>query len=273
MIDIETIKRLGNEVMKELGPYYRETTYEEAFAHELRLCNIPYERQRNIEIIYKGFSVGFRRPDCILYPLWSGSKEEFLVEMKSVSKIEKHHLRQAEIYLASMNIKSGVVLNFNQKLKTAEVEEVQRPDREVKKETSRTETKRDKVSTEELLKYATKEVLDYLGLEFLYSGKDAMDIYINSIGVELRLNGLDFYSVSYPVLYKSQKVADYTYDFVFNTGEVAKIFVYKKQEEINQQLDEFKHYNSLFGIKSAYIVAIPYESNLDIVVKSMEELL
>ncbi|MCS7151710.1 MAG: GxxExxY protein [Endomicrobia bacterium] len=265
----DIVKQVADEVMSYLGGYYNEAVYEEAFVHELRLRGIPYERQRNVEIIYKGFSVGICRPDCILYPLWSGSKEEFLVEMKSLAKIDKPQIRQAEIYLASMNIANGVVLNFNKKTNTAEVVEVLKPTRQVKREIHPQQLTTNKKITEKILEGIVKEVLDYLGSEFFYYSKEGVEIYIRCVAVELRLNNLEFHSLTYPVLYKSQQVAEYTYDFVFSTGEVAKIFAYKKQEEFQQQLDEFKFYNKLFNIKSGYIVAIPFESELNPIIREI----
>ena len=42
------------EVHKILGPGFLESVYDEAFAIELDLRNIHYERQRSIDIFYKG---------------------------------------------------------------------------------------------------------------------------------------------------------------------------------------------------------------------------
>lgn len=78
---------VAQEVMRILGPSYTEKVYEEAFLHELRLKDVPYERQRNIEIVYKNHRIGERRPDCILNPHWCGTAgPEFLVEMKALKK-------------------------------------------------------------------------------------------------------------------------------------------------------------------------------------------
>jgi len=54
MEKMQLIRESAEEVMKALGPYWKEEIYEEALMHEFRLRGIPYDRQRNIEIIYKG---------------------------------------------------------------------------------------------------------------------------------------------------------------------------------------------------------------------------
>jgi GxxExxY protein len=46
------------EVHRVLGPGFLETVYEEALCLELRLRQIPYERQREVEVDYKGETVG-----------------------------------------------------------------------------------------------------------------------------------------------------------------------------------------------------------------------
>ncbi|MEO0130631.1 MAG: GxxExxY protein, partial [candidate division WOR-3 bacterium] len=67
---LKEVKEAAGEVLRELGKGYEEKVYEEALAHELRIRKIPYERQRNFEIIYKGYKVGEGRVDLILNPLW-----------------------------------------------------------------------------------------------------------------------------------------------------------------------------------------------------------
>lgn len=42
------------EVHRILGPGLLESIYEEALCHELSLRGIPFERQKEIDVIYKG---------------------------------------------------------------------------------------------------------------------------------------------------------------------------------------------------------------------------
>ena len=67
---LKEVKKASEVVLDILGEGYLEGVYEEALAHELRLRRIPYERQRNFEILYKGYKVGEGIADLILNPLW-----------------------------------------------------------------------------------------------------------------------------------------------------------------------------------------------------------
>ena len=87
---LNQLKSAADEVFSVLGSGYRESVYEEALAHELRLRGIAYERQRNFEILYKGYKVSEGRVDLILNPLWAGtSKAEAVVELEqAVARLE-----------------------------------------------------------------------------------------------------------------------------------------------------------------------------------------
>ncbi|MEO0074458.1 MAG: GxxExxY protein, partial [candidate division WOR-3 bacterium] len=63
MAILETVTAAAREVLQVLGEGYPEGVYEEALAHELRLRRLPYERQRNFEVLYKGYRVGDGRVD------------------------------------------------------------------------------------------------------------------------------------------------------------------------------------------------------------------
>jgi GxxExxY protein len=262
----EKIEELANEVMKHLGPFYTEKVYEEAFMHELRLNKIPYERQRNIEIIYKGYSIGIRTADCIINP--GKREEEFLVEMKRDTQIKKTFIMQGEVYLISLNIERGCILNFNKSKGIVEIEEIKKPERKWRYEIA-LPGKKSKKGIKEILLESGKEVMDYLGTEFQYY-KEPEEIYINAVGVELRLKGINFHSVTYPVLYKGQKVDEYPYNYIFEDGSTANIFVYKSSKDIDEEAEILKMYNKIFGIKKGYILALPSNEKDDVVVREVE---
>ena len=46
------------EVHRRLGPGYLESIYEEALAVELKARKIPFERQKSVNILYKGMEIG-----------------------------------------------------------------------------------------------------------------------------------------------------------------------------------------------------------------------
>ncbi|MEO0162486.1 MAG: GxxExxY protein, partial [candidate division WOR-3 bacterium] len=93
-----------------------EKVYEEALCHEMRIRGIPYERQRNFELLYKGYKIGQGTADFIINPFWATKKEENVLEIKSVKKIEKKHIKQAKVYMNSLGINKGAVIGIHYKV-------------------------------------------------------------------------------------------------------------------------------------------------------------
>ncbi len=95
------------EVHRILGPGLLESAYQECLARELTLKKISFEREQPIPIEYKGL-----RLDC-------GYRADFLVEklvvveLKSVEKLLPIHQAQVLTYLKLLNLKLGILLNFN----------------------------------------------------------------------------------------------------------------------------------------------------------------
>lgn len=266
---VKKITDAAQEVMKVLSKMpasFIEKQYEEALFHELRLRKIPYDRQRNIEIIYKGHTIGSRRPDMVLYPAWCKEKtDEYLIDIKCKVTKDKAAIKQVQVYLLSMNIPKGAVLNFNKKSGEVEFIEIERPNRELRSDLEEP-SRKTKANVKSALEKAAKEVLDYLGTEFFYY--DA-GIYINALSAELRLKGLDFHQTTYPILYKEHKIDEYTYDYIFTTGEAAKVFTYKDPEKIEEMIEELKHSNKMFAVEKGYILGIPEVEDLKVIVKEV----
>jgi len=249
---LKEIKKASNSVLDVLGTGYLEAVYEEALAHELRLRKIPYERQRNFEILYKGYKVGEGRADLILNPLWcSKAGKEIVLELKNAKKINDSHRRQAQVYMVSLNIEKGGVLSFGDEVL---LEMVERPKREFNRiPVKPIKSKRDLAT--QLLE-AAKNVYDYFGVEFIYREK-GLEIFPNAIGIELRLNSIDFASGTYSILYKYHPVCDCDFDFVFGDRSVANVFSYKKEDDITDALDELKAYKKSFKLSRCFLVCIP----------------
>lgn len=93
------------EVHKGMGPAHREEHYENAMCHELELRGIPYERQKQIRVSYKGRVVGEGRIDLFV-------AGRLVVELKSVETIHDVFLSTVRWYIEVMNEPLGVVLNF-----------------------------------------------------------------------------------------------------------------------------------------------------------------
>lgn len=94
------------EVHRVLGPGYLESVYEGALAIELALRGMPFERQKPINVEYKGHTVGEGRLDLLV-----GGK--LIVELKAIDAFAPVHTAQIFSYLKTMNLSLGLLINFN----------------------------------------------------------------------------------------------------------------------------------------------------------------
>ena len=94
------------EVHKQIGCGFTQPIYQEAFEEELRLRGIPFEREKTINVTYKGkvLSKNFR-PDFVCY-------EKIIVELKAVSEFTDEHVAQVYNYLKASGLELGILLNF-----------------------------------------------------------------------------------------------------------------------------------------------------------------
>lgn len=98
------------EVHRELGPGLLESVYEQALAFELAGMGVAFERQVEVAACYKGRDLGLGfRADIIV-------EGRLLVELKAVEAFSSSHLAQTMTYLRLLNLKRGLLLNFNKSL-------------------------------------------------------------------------------------------------------------------------------------------------------------
>ncbi len=95
------------EVHKALGPGLLESAYEECLCKELELRGIPFVRQRELPVEYKGVKL-----DCG-YRLDVVVADELIVELKACEKLEPIHEAQLLTYLKLTGIHVGLLINFN----------------------------------------------------------------------------------------------------------------------------------------------------------------
>jgi GxxExxY protein len=93
------------EVHRTLGSGFLEAVYEAALAHELTLRGIPFERQKELPVYYKGQLVGHYVADFVV-------DGQIIVELKAVSKLTKAHQAQAHNYLAATGLCLAILINF-----------------------------------------------------------------------------------------------------------------------------------------------------------------
>lgn len=117
LYDIETYAINGAmfEVHKNLGPGLLEKVYQEASAIELKLRNIPFEREKRYKIVYKGYTLTQEFvADFVCY-------DKIIVELKSVSEMHDIYRAQVLNYLKITGLKVALLQNFNtHRIKTAE---------------------------------------------------------------------------------------------------------------------------------------------------------
>ena len=107
--DPRTYKIIGAamEVHKVLGNGFLEAVYQEALAVEFGLRGIPYKKEVDIPIYYKGNRLDTSyRADFICYEI------AVIVEIKAISSLTKRERAQIINYLNATNIEVGLLFNF-----------------------------------------------------------------------------------------------------------------------------------------------------------------
>ena len=95
------------EVHRTLGPGLLESAYQECLARELTLRKVPFEKEKNLPVEYKGVHVdcGYRIDFLI--------DNQVIVELKAVEAVLPIHRAQLITYLKLTGHKVGLLINFN----------------------------------------------------------------------------------------------------------------------------------------------------------------
>jgi GxxExxY protein len=104
------------EVHRILGPGLLESIYEQALSHEMELRGIAHERQKQVDVFYKGVAIQGQRLDLVV-------EDSVVVELKSCSDVVPVAQAQILSYLRATGLKRGLLLNFG---KTRLVDGIQR---------------------------------------------------------------------------------------------------------------------------------------------------
>jgi GxxExxY protein len=94
------------EVHRELGPGMPEEAYVNGLAIELTLRNISFEREKTVDIVYKGVVVAKGRIDLLV-------AGKLVVEVKVVEAIGPVHRLQTLKYMRIIRQPLGLLINFN----------------------------------------------------------------------------------------------------------------------------------------------------------------
>jgi GxxExxY protein len=114
MVDLiykeESFKIIGAcmEVHRELGPGFLETVYQEALEIEFNNQGIPYEREKELKIYFKGTELRKRyNADFVCY-------DKIILETKAVKALTDDHRAQIINYLKATKFKLGLLVNFGE---------------------------------------------------------------------------------------------------------------------------------------------------------------
>lgn len=95
-------------VHKTLGYGFLEEVYQEALEIELKKKGIPYEREKLINIQYKGIVLKkYYKADFVC-------NNHVVVELKAVSELTGEHKAQLLNYLKATGLRVGLLINFGQ---------------------------------------------------------------------------------------------------------------------------------------------------------------
>lgn len=100
-----TVIESAIQVHRSLGPGFLESFYEEALCIEFFERGIQFERQKTLNIEYKGRNIGQHRLDLLV----EGS---LVVELKTVDALNAVHFAVVRSYMKALGVDSGLILNF-----------------------------------------------------------------------------------------------------------------------------------------------------------------
>jgi len=93
------------EVHNQLGNGFQEVIYQQALALEFGIQGLGFEREKEMELTYKGENIGTRRVDFLV-------EGAVMVEIKALEKLEPVHKAQAINYCEAYEIADGLLINF-----------------------------------------------------------------------------------------------------------------------------------------------------------------
>ena len=103
----DEVIKAATEVHQIIGPGMLESVYQECLSHELELREIPFERQKELTIDYKGARLGGG------YHLDFVVADKLIVELKSNNKLETEQETKLLTYLWLTGLNEGLLINFN----------------------------------------------------------------------------------------------------------------------------------------------------------------
>ena len=110
LFEEETYKIIGAcmGVHKNLGNGFLESVYQEALEKEMNKAEIPFERQKKIQVKYDDqYLDKYFMADFVCY-------DKIILELKAVSLLNNDHMAQVINYLKATGYQLGLLINFGQ---------------------------------------------------------------------------------------------------------------------------------------------------------------
>jgi len=104
----ESYKIIGAcmEVHRKLGPGFLEAVYQEALEIEFKNQGIPYEREKELKLYFKGIELRKRyNADFVCYG-------KIILETKAAKELCDNYRAQTISYLKTTKMKLGLLVNF-----------------------------------------------------------------------------------------------------------------------------------------------------------------
>lgn len=129
------IHELAFDIYKELGPGFKEETFQKALAISFRKNKVEYLKETNIEVFYLGESLGVFRLDFVLLPQKTKSwklSDSVIIETKVSPSIKNEARLQLKNYLLSLpknhasslkKTTEGIILNWCNNLEATDTVE------------------------------------------------------------------------------------------------------------------------------------------------------
>ena len=96
------------EVHNNLGPGFLEIVYKDALEYEFKKANIPFQREKEYEVNYKGIILPHKfYADFVVY-------NQIILEVKAVSAITDEFIAQCINYLKVSGNKLALLVNFGE---------------------------------------------------------------------------------------------------------------------------------------------------------------
>jgi len=94
-------------IHKTLGPGLLESVYEAALKYELQKRGLKVRQQLGIRVAYDGLDLGIGfRADLVV-------GDKVVIEIKSIEALATVHRKQLATYLHLMDLRLGLLINFN----------------------------------------------------------------------------------------------------------------------------------------------------------------